>query len=360
MKFVKGKFLSEQYYKRHIQKLIAKAYPRLNYSAGLIGPGSDVLGFDTIRSTDHDWGPRLMIFLKEKDFYQKQKIKDYLKQHLPKTFMGYPTHFRGTVDGDVKVMAKLKKGETFNPGIAINTVEKFFAEYMGIQNTNNIKITKWLLLSEHKLRTIKEGRLFRDDLSMNILKAKFDYYPNDIWLYLMAAEWQKIAQEEPFMARCGEVGDELGSRLIAYKLVRSIMNLVFQMERQYIPYSKWFGTAFNRLNKAKIIKPILDKVLVARKWQSREAQLSKAYKTLGKFHNELKITEFVSPELSYFFNRPYQIIDADRYVEALREKIKSPDILNIKANIGSVNQITQTVDVLEQNDLIQQMKYLFK
>ena len=33
------------------------------YAAALLGPGSEVLGFDSARSADHDWGPRLQVFL---------------------------------------------------------------------------------------------------------------------------------------------------------------------------------------------------------------------------------------------------------------------------------------------------------
>ena len=35
------------------------------HTACLIGEGSEVLGFDTERSMDHEWGPRLQIFVDE-------------------------------------------------------------------------------------------------------------------------------------------------------------------------------------------------------------------------------------------------------------------------------------------------------
>jgi hypothetical protein len=49
------------------------------------------------------------------------------------------------------------------------------------------------------------------------------------------------------MARCGDVGDELGSRLVAARLIEELMRLCFLMEKQYWPYAKWFGTAFSKL-----------------------------------------------------------------------------------------------------------------
>jgi hypothetical protein len=40
---------------------------------------------------------------------------------------------------------------------------------------------------------------------------KFSYYPDDVWLYLLACQWKKIFDEEVFVGRAGYVGDELGS-----------------------------------------------------------------------------------------------------------------------------------------------------
>src|SRR5262245_58397335 len=37
------------------------------HSAALLGWGSDVLGLDSSRSTDHGWGPRLQVFVAQHD-----------------------------------------------------------------------------------------------------------------------------------------------------------------------------------------------------------------------------------------------------------------------------------------------------
>ena len=65
--FIKGLELGELFYTEAVKPILAKYFADLTYSAALIGTGSEVLGFDTPQSMDHDWGPRLMLFLTEAD-----------------------------------------------------------------------------------------------------------------------------------------------------------------------------------------------------------------------------------------------------------------------------------------------------
>ncbi len=52
--FVPGRELSRAFYHEVVRELVRD----VEHSAALLGWGSDVLGFDTERSTDHGWGPR--------------------------------------------------------------------------------------------------------------------------------------------------------------------------------------------------------------------------------------------------------------------------------------------------------------
>ena len=65
VEFVPGLTLAELFYKEAVSPVLLKHFSRLRYSAALIGHGSEVLGFDTERSTDHHWGPRVQLFLTE-------------------------------------------------------------------------------------------------------------------------------------------------------------------------------------------------------------------------------------------------------------------------------------------------------
>src|ERR1700729_3766711 len=66
-RFVPGLELARDFYATVVRPLLDVEFPWLEHAAALIGPGSDVAGYDTERSTDHDWGPRLQVFLADGD-----------------------------------------------------------------------------------------------------------------------------------------------------------------------------------------------------------------------------------------------------------------------------------------------------
>jgi hypothetical protein len=169
-----------------------------------------------------------------------------------------------------------------------------------------------------------------------------------VWLYLLAAQWQRIDQEHPFMGRCGQVGDDLGSRLIAARLVRDLMRLGFLMERQYAPYPKWFGTAFAELACARTLLPIFTRVLQSNTWQEREVNLSAACDCVARMHNDLHITAPLPTEVSPFHSRPFQVIHAERFVQAIRDAITDEEVRKLPEHLGSVDQFIDSTDALNR------------
>ncbi|MEN8185813.1 MAG: DUF4037 domain-containing protein [Bacteroidota bacterium] len=357
--FIKGKKLSKMFYNEVVKLILQKHFPDLKYAAALIGSGSEVLGFDTERSTDHHWGPRVILFLEENDYSLRGEISKVFSEELPSNFHGYSTHFGEPDQIGVQLLTDAKEGQSINHRVEIFTVEDYFKEYLGVNPYKKLTSKDWLTFSEQKLKTIKNGNVFYDVIGFKDVKKKFDYYPNDVWLFLLASEWEKISQEEPFVGRSGEVDDELGSMIIAARLVKSVMNLCFMMEKVYIPYSKWFGTAFLKLNLAKEMTPILSKILEANNWKEREKYLSKAYEFVAEMHNNLKITKPVHAKVSYFHDRPFYVIQGGDFAQAIKDQINDKTILKIRSDIGSVNQITNTVDLLENNLLLKRMKILY-
>jgi hypothetical protein len=63
-------------------------------------------------------------------------------------------------------------------------------------------------------------------------------------LEVIAASWRRIDQELPFIGRTSMRGDAHGATIITARLAQAVMHLTFLYERQWPPYSKWFGTAY--------------------------------------------------------------------------------------------------------------------
>src|SRR3954469_5838819 len=98
--FIPGLQLSEVLYREAVTPILGREFPGLVHSAARIGAGSDVLGFDTVRSTDHEWGPRLLLFLSESDVTTHgPAMVEKWRQTLPRGIRGYPTNC-GRKDGD--------------------------------------------------------------------------------------------------------------------------------------------------------------------------------------------------------------------------------------------------------------------
>ena len=64
--FVPGLQLARGFYATVVRPLLEQ-FSQVPYAAALLGPGSEVASFDSPRSTDHDWGPRLQILLPDSD-----------------------------------------------------------------------------------------------------------------------------------------------------------------------------------------------------------------------------------------------------------------------------------------------------
>ena len=355
--FRNGLDFNELFYEEIVAPLIKAHFPDLKYSAALIGWGSDVLGYDDTQSTDHNWGVRFQLFVTERDFEQHRNvINDLLSEHVPSEFRGYPTTFKRVGD-DVQQ----SEHGSLRHNIEVGTVRQYFMRYLGCDPHGELKAADWLTFSEHKLLAVTSGKVFHDGLhELESIRGKLAYYPRDVWLYMLAAQWEKISEQEAFVGRCGYVGDELGSILIAARQVKNLMKLCFLMERKYAPYSKWFGTAFGHLACAKHLHPIFTQVLQAPDWKARQEFLAQAYEIVARMHNMLGVTIPLKEKAAPYYNRPYLVIGDGRYVKELRKSISSEEVKNIKYNIGSLNQFVDSDDKLNDLDLCKKLKVIYE
>ena len=355
--FIPGLRLSALFFEELVAPLLSQHLPDVRYIAARLGPGSDVLGFDTARSMDHGWGPKLDLFLYPDDEPRLTPVVDgLLRTHLPTTIRGYPTNFAPNEDGGWMMPVE---GPPINHGVTITTLPAWFRSYLGCDPAAGLNIIDWLVIPQQRLATIRAGEIFHDPAGeLTTLRDRLTYYPHDVWLSLMAAQWRRISQEEPFMGRCGDVGDELGSRVIAARLVHDLMLLCFLQERVYAPYSKWFGTAFSRLRCAERLGLVLQAALEADTWRERETHLSRAYTMVAEAHNALAVTQPLSVEVRPFYSRPYLVVDAGRIADALLTMVADERIRELPP-IGAVDQWSDSTDVREQPGILARLRAVY-
>ncbi len=363
--FIPGLELSRLFFNECVAPAMRVAFPDVLYDAAIIDSGSEVLGFDTPMSRDHHWGPRVSLFLSSQDeAAYGAAIVEHFRHHLPYEFRGYPTNFEEHADEPgILGFAPVTSGP-INHRISVGTLDAKVSDYLGLdwQRGRTLDFADWLTFPQQKLRTLTQGGVYHTALGdVSALQAQLAWYPHDVWLYLMAAGWSRIGQEEAFVGRTSDVGDEIGSRIIAARLVRDLMMLCFLQERQYAPYAKWYGTAFAQLECSTALTPLFEAILAATDIQSREKPLTAAYQLVGEKHNRLGLTEPVTTNIVSYFGRPYQVIFAGRFADALIAQIKDETARKLaKAHgFGAIDQFSDSTDLRESAALRQRIKALY-
>jgi hypothetical protein len=359
--FISGLRLGSLFYEEAVEPALVSEFAGLVHSAALIGYGSEVLGYDTPRSTDHEWEPRLLLFLTEENYESRRgRITKVLSRKLPYEFMGYSTHF-GEPDEEGVRLRQEKTSGTVDHKVEVHTIRRFFESHIGLNPYEVLGPIDWLTVPGQKLLEVTAGCVYHDGLGeLEAVRARLAYYPGDVWLYLLSAQWRRIGELEAFVGRAGEVGDELGSRLIAACLVRDLMRLCFLMEKRYAPYSKWFGTAFANLKCAPELAPVFELVLCANSWEEREERLSRAYEAVAEMHNALGVTPPLGTKVSPFHSRPYLVIHAERFAAAIDAAITDPEVRSIPIKAGSIDQVTDNTGVLERPEVYGRLRALYR
>jgi hypothetical protein len=378
---IKGIDLCEMFYRQQVLPILS-TFPQFdrNHCAALIGFGSEVLGHDTRMSEDHDYGPRLLIFLPTQYYEQHhQDMHDKLAKELSPAFMNFSTHFQDIIDEPgVKKNIIVESGSLINHGIKFHTIESYLTSYWGQCNEfTNLSTEEWLSIPQQRLLGATAGKIYHDGYGqLDLIRENAKFYPKSIWLYMIIVQLTKIGQDVAFVGRASIVDDHLGSQLLVSSLVRDMMRLCFLIEKKYYPYNKWFGTAFKKLN-LEIQKHFERAVL---HW---EDALIDCYKELVHMLNEtvmgdLVVNNIIDPNIviCQFHDRPFIILDTDVIsniiMQALSSDIKIDDhtanirkILdkgvhkNCSPLVGAIDQVVMQTEFLERPDLCRTFGHAF-
>lgn len=245
--------------------------------------------------------------------------------------------------------------------IFIQTFDEFLIDEIGTADLDHIKPIDWLAFSEHRLLSLVSGKLFVDKLNIREQTDKIKFYPDDVKLYLIASQWAIISSEQAFVKRCGTAGDEAGSQMICARIAERLMRLCFLYKDTYAPYSKWFGTAFTKLDIDENIKikTKINTALNANDLIERENNLVEAQARVADLHNASGLTDRVDYSVEFYFGRDIKVIFADKFVNATVEKLKGTAFENIPL-IGTMSQFGGLSDFADEKAYYEQIKKIYR
>jgi hypothetical protein len=338
--FTPGLQLASAFYEEVVAGLVGDT----RHSAAFLGWGSDVLGYDTERSTDHGWGPRLQVFVEDEE--TAERLGPRVDEGLPEEFRGWPTRFGWD---EHPVVHRVR----------VTTLAAWLEEQLGFDPRGGMTSNDWLTTPQQLLLEVTAGAVFHDGLGeLAPLRSELEWYPREIWLWLLACQWRRIDQEEPFVGRTAEVDDQLGSRVLATRLARDLVRLCFLIERRYAPYSKWLGSAFARLDAASSVGPLLAHAAIAPDFVHREEALVRAVELVARRHNRLGLTAEVEPTVRLFHERPFRVLGSGRFVDACLAEVSDPWLRSLPL-IGSIDQLSDSADVLSNAELTRRFAALY-
>lgn len=338
--FVPGLDLSEAFYR----DIVAPILESHVHSAALIGEGSEVLGFDPERSTDHGWGPRMQVFV-EPDAIDGVRLA--VEAGLPELFMDWPVRFGWD---DVPVTHHVEVAATGD----------WLRAQLGFDPRLGVGISDWISTPQQLLLEVVAGRVFHDGLGeLEPVRSPLAWYPDDVWLWLLACQWRRVDQEEPFVGRTAQVGDDLGSRLLTARLCRDLMRLCFLFERRYAPYSKWLGSAFASLDAFPEVGVALSRALDAKDYTAREQAMVDAFEAVARRHNALGLTAPQEASVRPFYDRPFRVLGSGRFVDACLDRVRDPWLRSLPL-IGAVDQFADSTDVLSSGEVARRVSRVIR
>ncbi len=312
---MKGLELSRAYFESHglpmLKEQFSEVMPFL--SAGLVGSGSEVLGYDDEISEDHDFEPGFCLLLPGEDIIDRRTAflleRAYAK--LPKGFMGYQRSMIGPVGGARHGVLRM---------------DEFFQEKIGSPD-GILSVGQWLSLPEQTLAEVTGGEVFFDGLGeVTKIRERLKYYPEDIRLKKLAGELLIMAQSGQYnYQRCLKHGEKGAAQLAAIEFAKSTMHTVFLLNRVYEPYYKWSFRAMRELPVLSLEAELLEYLITT---DNEEEMAEAKYDVIEGIAADV-IDVLIEQELTKAICG-----DLEKHAYSVNDQIQDPEIRNLHILAG--------------------------
>lgn len=355
--FVPGRALAQRLAEA-LEPRLREVFPNVPVTLALIGPGSDVMGFDTLRSMDHDWGPRVTLLVPEDlTGYVQQRFDEQFVDLVPPDIAGFPTRFSLHPDGTA-----LNDAQGTEHRIRITSMPELLRSTVLVDSIDEMSNAVWLATPMQVLIELTAGEVFVDDSGeLTEVRRRLDFYPDHIWRYQLAGLWMRISQVQPFIGRCFETGDRSGAATIALGVVRDMMRIALMQSRLYAPYAKWLGTAFATSAIGQRLAPVLDgDSLHLSDFHTLERSINLAGSGIVQQLNDLALIAEFDPTPFQFWDRPFMVLPAEQIAHALKESVKGYGFERFEATLGGIDIITDSTDALGSHEFRVAVRSMFE
>lgn len=244
---MKGLELAYRYYKEYGEDMIASAFSEYEdrIAVGLVGEGSECLGFDDELSRDHDFEPGFCLWITAEDERRFGFRLERAYSKLPGGFMGLTRQPLSPAGGS-------------RHGVIV--IEDFYCKFLGAPSAPD-SIARWLYTPSAMLRSASNGEVWRDELGVfssvrDVLKQG---YPEDVRRKKLAAHLALAHQSGCYnYERSLRRGDGGAAQLSLFEFIRHAISSVYLLSGEYEPFYKW---AFRGLDSLEGVSDIKEKLL---------------------------------------------------------------------------------------------------
>lgn len=246
---------------------------------GLVGEGSDCLGYDDDISKDHDLNFGFCIFVPDTYNYDAIFKLERTYAKLPKKFMGYKKPLIGPAGTNRRGVFK---------------IGDFYRKHIGKFYDNLDNIEYYLHIAPFYLLNACNGEVFEDNFGeftkiRNILRKG---YPEDIRLKKLSIASIGAHQEGAYnydrMINRNDIG---AANLCLYAFIKDVISIIYLMNNAYEPYYKWAFRGIDDLRELKNLKSDLITLIDNGRYEDKHELIHKIIYNIEEEFNKKGISD---------------------------------------------------------------------
>ena len=293
-----GMEIARLYYESYGRSMLEEKYSDYadRIAVGLVGEGSECLGFDDETSWDHDFGPGFCMWLTGDDY---EKIGAALQADydaLPKELPGIPAR---------------KTMETGSGRVGVFCMDDFFRKYVGVPDVpERGQQSFWLKVSREALRTVTNGEVFAVPLGeFTARRRRFSRYPEAVRLQKLALRLGEMAQTGQYnYPRMVKRDDKGASFMCLAGFVEAAVDGAYLLNDIYPPFYKWKFRGMEEFQCLGTLGVLIEELLETQDRPDEAAALIE--KICGDFVQELRLQGLSSSDENFLEAQKAEVMKA--------------------------------------------------